>query len=174
MAAVPYEPPPAIAPLDPDFSICSSFYGTGLSIRQCSLAANNLPWFPFSRTYQVLSSQHVAPAPYTLPSSRVQGQYSEQATGFETGTGLHLNLGECVVSVELAGPSLPAMYAVSPDTIRGMAGWVINKCVHDSGTGGFVTHNIGAMLQFLSNPLLPLRSPFGKTYDPFHYHDEYH
>ena len=59
-----------VAPIPPDFSICSSVYGEGLDAIDCRWAAGNLPWgsqpVPFRLDRQ--------PSIYVLPMSVVMGQ----------------------------------------------------------------------------------------------------
>ena len=70
MVAVPYT-----GPSPTDFSICSSYYGTGLSNLECFQAAGRLPNSPANLVYQV-RTEVADPYPFvlSLPSSRIQGQ----------------------------------------------------------------------------------------------------
>ena len=58
----------------------------------------------------------------------------------------------CQVTIEPAGPShrYPQYLAYSPDMMRGLAGYVIQKCaVEEGGIGGFVTVGLEAAEQYL-------------------------
>ncbi|KAL8704871.1 MAG: hypothetical protein Q9201_001987 [Fulgogasparrea decipioides] len=57
------------------------------------------------------------------------------------------------VEYEVAGPHLPQMYGVVPDTIASLAGNVINECVGRAGrVGGFATMDIGKLIDYVVNP----------------------
>ncbi|KAL8841766.1 MAG: hypothetical protein Q9170_000799 [Blastenia crenularia] len=64
-----------------------------------------------------------------------------------------INYGGCAVSVEVAGPNLPATYTVVPDTIRTLAGQIINECVgRASRVGGFATLDIEKLIDYVVDP----------------------
>lgn len=62
-----------------------------------------------------------------------------------------------MVSVEIAGPTLPSTITASPNQIRGLAAWVSNECVSQGGKrGGFATLMIANLIRFAVNPAIDL------------------
>lgn len=71
---------------------------------------------------------------------------------------------DCRVSVELAGPVEAKTYMAKPDDIRGVADWLVNQCVStEGGIGGFVTKDIGKMVNFITAPRTNIYGPFRKV-----------
>ena len=64
---------------------------------------------------------------------------------------LRLIQGTCTVTVELAGAEASVgTMPIVPDFIRGMANWVLEKCVRGPGRlGGFVTGNLASYRDWL-------------------------
>ena len=61
----------------------------------------------------------------------------------------NLLAGNCLISVEVAGPTRPASINLVPNTIRAMAQWVIEECVEsDGGVGGFATFGFANMVDY--------------------------
>lgn len=57
------------------------------------------------------------------------------------------------MSIEVAGPILPATYSLVPDTIQSMANELVNGCVGRSGRqGGFATLDIGKLIDYIVDP----------------------
>ena len=73
--------------------------------------------------------------------------------------------GDCDVSVEIAGPAshLVRDFSISPDTIRGMAGWVIDRCVTHLSIGGFVTGSLENMVDYVTGNDTDLVVPYRKA-----------
>ena len=66
-----------------------------------------------------------------------------------------------MVSVELAGPTIPHTMNLIPNDIRGMAGWVIDQCVVDrTGSGGFVTKDLLNLIRYVVDPATDINAPF--------------
>lgn len=65
-----WQVPIPVAPIPPDFSICSPWYGEDLDALDCRWAAGNLPWgsqpVPFRLDRQ--------PSVFVLPMSVIKGQ----------------------------------------------------------------------------------------------------
>ena len=64
-------------------------------------------------------------------------------------------LGSCRVSIETAGPPehLPHSVLLRPRELRGLAGFLIQKCaVENRGIGGFVTIGFTSALSYIHNP----------------------
>ena len=88
---------------------------------------------------------------------------------FRYTTAKFLLLGTCFISIEAAGPSIEAATAmrspppallIVPREFRGMAGWVNEKCVTESGgIGGFVTHSLINLIEYTVRPGM---SPTGR------------
>ena len=59
----------------------------------------------------------------------------------------NLGSGSCSVTIEVAGPVEGTYYNIAPSTIRGLAGWVIDRCIISShGIGGFVTYELSSFI----------------------------
>ena len=73
-----------------------------------------------------------------------------------------------MISVEVANPSgesISQIVAV-PDSLRGMAGWIINRCVAATGgIGGFSTLAIQNLVNYVNNPDTDISAPYGKTFE---------
>ena len=54
--------------------------------------------------------------------------------------------GRCTISIEMAGPVEGSYYHIAPSTIRGLAGWVWEKCIIGKGIGGFVTYGMSRFI----------------------------
>ncbi|KAL8712854.1 MAG: hypothetical protein Q9220_003062 [cf. Caloplaca sp. 1 TL-2023] len=66
---------------------------------------------------------------------------------------IDIETGNCMVSIELAGPHLPATYDIVPDTIQRLANHVINECVGRAGhEGGFATVDISKLIDYVVDP----------------------
>ena len=59
-----------VAPIPPDFSICSSWYGENLDAQDCQKAAGTLPWGSQPVSFRVDRQKSV----YNLPMSVIMGQ----------------------------------------------------------------------------------------------------
>ena len=65
----------------------------------------------------------------------------------------HNKVGDCAISVEVAGPNLPSIYMVVPDTVHSLASHLINECIGRAGReGGFATLDIGKLIDLVVNP----------------------
>ena len=77
-----------------------------------------------------------------------------------------------MITLEQAGPSPhPGLIMLSPDDVRGMAGYVVQKCVTDGGgVGGFVTSGFSNMVDYVLDPNTNLNDPYREsTYTtPYH------
>ena len=72
-----------------------------------------------------------------------------------------------MISVDVAGPTLPAVMFLRPMDIRGMAAWVVRECVWSpGGMGGYVTKNLNNMISHLSDPTIPPPTVFRKFITP--------
>ena len=70
----------------------------------------------------------------------------------------------CLISVEVAGPSRPVQSInIVPDQLRGMASWVLQQCVNNGRLAGFVTYRFSNMLNYISGLQTNLNIPF-RTY----------
>lgn len=69
-----------------------------------------------------------------------------------------------MISVEVAGPAVPSTMNLIPNEIRGMAGWVIERCVIEgAGSGGFVTKDISNLIRVIVNPETNLDLPLSMS-----------
>ena len=57
-----------------------------------------------------------------------------------------------MVSVEVAGPVLPASLVIASRKFVSMAGYLFEKCVVPLGTGGFITEGISKMIDYIRSP----------------------
>ncbi|KAL8730047.1 MAG: hypothetical protein Q9181_004802 [Wetmoreana brouardii] len=108
-----------------DIRTCSIRYGKGILAQDCHAAAVDLPRGDQPVAYP---SRDRDPA-YTLPWERT--------------------VGTCQLLVELAGPETVAHQPVQavPDSIRGMAGYVIDQCPGGAeGTGKFLGAGVGGFV----------------------------
>lgn len=65
-------------------------------------------------------------------------------------------LGECYITVEIAGPRPYLSVALDPADLRGMAGWVIARCVLlTNGIGGFITRHFEDLVRYTADPRNP-------------------
>ena len=67
--------------------------------------------------------------------------------------------GDCEVSFHASGQA--ALYhvipiLVAPNTIRDMIGWVVDECIGEARTGGYVTRNISRTTEWLIDPAIDL------------------
>lgn len=151
MATRSWQPAIPVAPLPPDFVLCSSLYGANLDARDCKHAAGNLPWGGQPMSYRL----DRRPSDFTLPMSVTMGQ-QEQLYRFTLSI-TKTQIGNCMVSVEIAGPSPPLTIVAIPNQVRGLAAWVANECVsRGGGHGGFATLMIGNLIGFALNPAISL------------------
>ena len=74
-------------------------------------------------------------------------------------------LGDCDISVEIAGLDMES-FSLRPDTVRELAGWVINRCVQGPGFGGFATLGINNLINYVVNPATDLRAPYRRSLCP--------
>ena len=137
----------------PDFLLCNPFYGTGLRTFQCYEAADSLATGSYNIMYGTAGSH--MPRQYVLPISLNYGEYPRVEAFPSTGNRLSLlrTLGNCWISVEPSGPSVPAMMQLLPDDIRKRAAATIQTCVAGrSGIGGFATLGFNALSEYLLPP----------------------
>ena len=88
------------------------------------------------------------------------------------GHGLTLLRGNCVISVEVGGPQAffdpatthtPFSIRASPFQLRGLAAYVVNACVVRGGNfGGFATHKVSNLVNYLEDSSTDLSLPFRK------------
>ena len=63
---------------------------------------------------------------------------------------------------------------ITPNDIRGMAGWVIDQCVHrGGGIGGFITGSLDNLVDYIEHPFTDFGADFRKldidiTFTLFH------
>ena len=67
-----------------------------------------------------------------------------------------------MITLEQAGPNpSPGPIMISPDDVRGMAGYVIQQCVvEEGGIGGFVTANFSNMIDYILDPNTDINNPY--------------
>ena len=114
------------APKVPDRWVCSPTYGTNIIPVECDLLVDNL--WPTGNT--PINYYFRDPTPSNairLPKTNIWGS--------------------CQMAIEPGGPptSYPNFLKLRPNEIRGLAGYVIEKCAAEmGGIGGFVTLGFGA------------------------------
>ena len=70
---------------------------------------------------------------------------------------------DCRISVEVAGPAEIMAYTAKPDDIRGLANWLVSQCVsHSGGIGGFLTKDIGNLIDYVTAPQTDIYGLFRK------------
>ena len=154
--------PDSTAPTSPnDFYLCHPYYGEGLSTLQCGMAAEALPSSPNPQTYFLREMGHT----HSLPMTIAYGDYqNDWAPGIMS---ILIILGDCRVSVEAAGATLPSTIRMIPKHLQGLAGWVINRCVvHADGLGGFTTFGFSELMDFLLNPRSDLQEGYREPIYP--------
>ena len=125
-------PLPIHAPTSPDSHVCSRTYGENIVPLSCQNLVDT--HWPSGRTPIHLYREEPSPSnarrlPYTV---------------YDAG---------CTISIEAAGPNAAHtdFFAVSPNRLRGLAGYVIQKCpVENAGIGGFVTLGMNHAASFIT------------------------
>ena len=131
------------APVPPDFHLCSEAYGTHLSLAACRVAASSLPGGSTPVSFSLTTEGH----PVSFPISVDYGWLYLQT---RQSYGINSYSGDCHISVEAAGPARPSSIIIAPNSIRAMAGWLIEQCVENqSGLGGFVTIGFNHILDYV-------------------------
>ncbi|KAL6715431.1 hypothetical protein ACLMJK_006392 [Lecanora helva] len=135
-----YTPPIPLAPNPPDFSFCHPAYGTHLRRQDGLYAGGILP-------------QGALPVDYIYTDDDEGGQVQLNELPY------NVEYGGIVISVEIAGPVDIDTISIVPNRIRGMAGHIANTCVGQRGMGGFITHKIQGLVDFVTDPMTNLDDP---------------
>lgn len=154
---------PYTTPDPPDFGICDRRYGVKLDIPQCDVAAGRLDFGSASTEYRISDQEGL----HTLPRSIEYGQSSHSSPTLARKAD-NRHSGNCMVSVEVAGPHLPQTYTVVPDAVGSLAGHIINECVGRAGReGGFATMDIGELIDYVVDPSTELERYRKETVSSF-------
>lgn len=161
--------PRLIEPDLPDFHNCDPRYGQELVKADCKAAVLTMPWARqnlerdfavnfVAREYNLPMSFNAVPA--DAPKGAVS-MWSERSQLARILTSDSL-LGNCVITVEVAGPSafydasttnVPFTIKASPFQLRGLAAYIIAECVVNRGyIGGFATNKISNLRDYILNP----------------------
>ena len=128
---------PIHAPHPPDFYVCSTTYGTNIVPWDCQFNVDTY-WRSGATPVHYYFSKPV-------PSNAIPLPFITSTFGWDS---------SCQIAIEPAGPnygSLPYL-AFSPDKLRGLAGYVIQKCAQEgNGKGGFVTVGLDGAEHYLQN-----------------------
>ena len=135
-----YFPPIPIPPIAPDFLLCHSAYGNGLSqSHEAALrVAGTLPHGTIPSVYTV-NDEEAPPGVYELPYQT----YSRDVS----------------ITVDVSGPADIDTIRLVPNEIRGMAAYVANRCIGAQGKGGFITNQIQGLVNFVTDPTSNLYAP---------------
>ena len=96
-----------------------------------------------------------------LRSAMEHGHWSVSTSGLGRRPYLTCVVDDCRISVEVAGPASPTTYTAKPDDIRGLADWLAIQCViGNDGSGGFLTKDIGNMIDFITAPQTDIHGPY--------------
>lgn len=152
--------PRLIEPETPDFARCAPEFGRELAKRDCKEAVKNMPWA--RQSAQVSWAVNFRAQEYNLPMS-----IGWTVPKGEAGAGTP---GNCVISIEVAGPEafydiatthIPFTITASPFQLRGLAAYVVNDCVQRGGhVGGFATNKISNLANYLRDPNTDLSRPY--------------
>lgn len=152
--------PRLIEPTTPDFARCVPEFGRELAKRDCKEAVKNMPWARQSAEVEWAVNFHAQE--YHLPMS-----IGWTVPKGEAGAGTP---GNCVISIEVAGPkafydpattNTPFTIRASPFQLRGLAAYVVNDCVQRGGyLGGFATNKISNLANYLQDPSTDLSLPY--------------
>ena len=127
------------APTPPDIVLCHADYGLGLTTRDGFLAGAQLPDSKYPQQYFVGRTS----AQYHLP--------------------FYVSFGSVVISVEVGGPSAVRSITLTPNQLRGMAGYLVSHCVGTEKTGGFITTKIANVVDYVTDPKADLDLPYPPT-----------
>ena len=135
-----YVEPIPIAPLFPDFALCSPAYGAGLRRQDGLYAGGILPQGTRLLDYSVIEDQEGGRAwAYELP--------------------FDVAFGGVWITVEVASPVSIDSIPLVPNDIRGMAAYLANSCVGARGSGGFVTHRVQGLVDYVTDPMADIDAP---------------
>lgn len=135
-----YVPPVPIPPVAPNFVFCSEAYGTGLIHQHAFRAGGLLPQGTMPVTYSIEDPEMDDPA----------ANVSVLTPGYRFP--FLESFGGVSISADVSGPININRINVVPNHIRGMAGYVAMQCVARGGVGGFVTHKIRGLVDFVTDP----------------------
>ena len=133
-------PLPIHTPVPPDSFICNGIYGQNIS----PFACQNLVDTQWPSGDDPIPLYLHDPA----PSSAIHLPYTVRAR-------------KCRVSIEAAGPGAPKQHylTVSPNQLRSLAGFIIEKCpLERRGLGGFVSFGMVDVQTFVTKWGLPTNS----------------
>ena len=173
--------PRLIRPETPDFARCVPEFGRELTKRDCKEAVKNMPWARQSAEVEwavnFKAQQYNLPmeigweVPRGEPGAGTPGMYIHDS--LSQGTWADFLQGNCVISIEVAGPEafydpamthMPFTIRASPFQLRGLAAYVVNDCVQRGGNvGGFATDKISNLVHYLRDPSTDLSAPFRKA-----------
>ena len=135
-----YVPPVPMAPIRSDFVFCHSDYGAGLRRQDGIYAGGILP-------------QGTMPVNYFNTQDEEGGRYWDYELPFD------VSFGGVSITVAVAGPVNIHEISLVPNRVRGMAAFLANTCVGERGVGGFITHKIQGLVDFVTNPTSDLDAP---------------
>ena len=173
--------PRQILPEHPDYFRCVPEFGRELTKRDCKEAVKNMPWtrqgVDVDWAVNFRAQEYNLPmsvgwtVPKGEPGSGTPGMYSQ--FNLLLGTKTNFFEGNCVISIEVAGPrafydvsttSVPFTIRASPFQLRGLGAYVVNNCVTRGGNvGGFATDKISNLADYLQDPSTDLSLPFRKA-----------
>lgn len=135
-----YVEPVPIAPTLPDFGFCHSDYGVGLRRQDAMYAGGILPI-------------GTGPLDYSVTQDEAGGKAWLNELPYD------VSFGGITITVEVAGPVDIRKMSLVPNRIRGMAAFLANSCVGARGIGGFITHRIRGMVDYVTDPTADLDAP---------------
>ena len=124
-------PPVPTPPILPNFAVCASAYGRELSPGNAIFAADILPRGNSPVSYTV-NQDLKTPGFYDLPYETHSGSVS--------------------VTVNVAGVADIDSIQLVPNQIRGMTAYIIEQCLMQRGSGGFMTKGIQGLVDYVTDP----------------------
>ena len=126
-----FSPPTPISPVAPNFAVCDTAYGVGLSPLDAIFLADTLPHGTFPIPYTV-NQDLSSPDSYDLP--------------YET------HRGDVAITINVAGAADIDSILLVPNQIRGMAAYIVEQCLEQRGSGGFITKGIHGLVDYVTDP----------------------
>ena len=129
-------PPHPVAPVAYDFAYCHPYYGLELRRAEAQYAGSILPQGADLQAYYINDPM----APFHLPLTVTYG-------------GIQLTV-EAAISMTAAAFQY---VTVTPNELRGMAGYVTQACVNNQGRGGFITRRFSDLVNYALLPDIQLQ-----------------
>lgn len=125
-------------PVPPDKMSCSKELGRPLARWKCQAAIDQMP-------------KGRLPSIFTTRQRSPENGWVTVPQRFHDNQGIN----GCIVHIDLDGHSTKDVFVMVPwDEIREMAQIIMDSCVWQMGSGGFITYGLGKTLQSLTGPVL--------------------